>query len=273
MSGFIDIHHHLIYGVDDGAQTVDTAMAMARAAAADGTRIVLGTSHRTPGIKPFDEGLYAQRLREMNARCREEQIPLTILPGAEILYTEQTARFLREGRVPTLAGTDYVLVEFMPDVRYDALCEALERILREGYLPVVAHAERYACIAGDVRRCEKLRQEPGVLIQMNCSSVIGGHGFWRDRQTRKLLTAGIIDIVASDAHHPVKRPTRMREAYRALSGLLDRETANAMMGRTRERAFWREIAAAASDGNSADDENNLNYAYEGNDEDNADNAD
>ena len=69
---------------------------------------------------------------------------LRILLGAEILYTDMTCRLLAEGRVPTLAGTEYVLVEFMPGVRYDALYKALEGILRAGYLPVVAHVERYA---------------------------------------------------------------------------------------------------------------------------------
>lgn len=248
MKGFIDIHHHLIYGLDDGARTVERAMEMARMAAADGTRIVLGTTHVTPGIERLDGELYRARLNELNARCREEKIPLVILPGAEILYTEQTCRFLREGRIETLAGTEYVLVEFLPNVRYEALREALEDILQAGYLPVVAHVERYGCLAGDARKCERLKRELGVLFQMNCPTAIGGRGFWRDRQTKKLLDAGLIDAVASDAHHPVRRPTRMREAYEALAERYGGRTAGRLTGRDLGAPFWKEITAKAAGG-------------------------
>ena len=86
---------------------------------------------------------------------------LRLLLGAEILYTDMTCRLLSEGRVPTLAGTEYVLVEFMPGVRYDALYKALEGILRAGFLPVVAHVERYACLASrrGALRCSRMNSK------------------------------------------------------------------------------------------------------------------
>lgn len=245
MNGFIDIHHHLVYGLDDGAQTIEDGLRMARAAAENGTRLVLGTTHVSPGVKPFDDGLYRARLDELNARCREEGVPLEILPGAEILYTDATCRFLREGRVRTLAGTDYVLVEFLPNVRYEALRGALERILRTGCLPVLAHVERYTCLAGEVRRCERLQRDLNVLFQMNCGSAIGGRWFLSDWTARRMLDAEIIDIVASDAHHPARRPTRMREAYDALCGRYGAAMADRMTGRDASGPFWREIMAFA----------------------------
>lgn len=244
MSGFIDMHHHLVYGVDDGAQTLEQAMEMARAAAADGSQIVVGTSHVSPGVRHWDGGRYEERRAELNARCLEEGLDLVILPGAEILYTDATSRFLRERRINTLAGTDFVLVEFMPDVRYEALHDALRSILGAGYLPVAAHVERYACLANP-RRCEALKRELGVLLQMNCSTAIGGRGFLRDRQARKLLDAGLIDAVASDAHHPQRRPTRMREAHAALAERYGAREADRLMGCGERTMLWDALLDAA----------------------------
>ncbi len=245
MYGFIDIHHHLVYGMDDGAQTIQVAMEMARAAAADGTRIVVGTTHVSPGVQQFDAALYEERRCEMNERCEREGIDLKILPGAEILYTPATCRFLRERRVRTLAGTDHVLVEFMPNVRLEELQRALAEILHTGCLPVLAHVERYDCLASNVRGCEELKRELGVLLQMNCTSVIGGHGFWKDRHARKLLDAGLIDVVASDAHHPVRRPTRMTQAYDVLVTRYGEKTADRMMGRDADAPPFKDIAGIA----------------------------
>ena len=246
MRGFIDIHHHLLYDVDDGAQNLQMSLMMAQRAYDGGTRIILATPHVTPGVEFIDEEKFRRRLEDVRAACRKDDMDLRILMGAEILYPDMTCRLLSEGRVPTLAGTEYVLVEFMPGVRFDALYKALEGILRAGFLPVVAHVERYACLASSPRRANLIKDElEGVLFQMNNSTILGGRGFFSDLHTRRLLDEGLIDITASDAHNLRERPTRMREAYEKLKEEYDGVYAGNLTGANRKGEFWRAICAAA----------------------------
>lgn len=211
--GLTDIHHHLVYGVDDGAQTFEQAMDMAAAAWQDGTATLLCTSHISPGIKPFDLDRYHRHLERIQQACFENGWTLRLLQGAEILYTEPTCRFLREKRIPTLGGTDYVLVEFFPTVEYRELYDAVTGILRAGYRPIIAHVERYHCLASSIPKLREVRDTLGAVIQMNCSTVIGGKGLFHDRRNRRLLDEGLIDVVATDAHNTSSRPTQMQAAY------------------------------------------------------------
>lgn len=230
MQGFTDIHHHLIYGMDDGAQNLDQALAMATAAWEDGTTTILGTSHISPGVKPFDLDRYYRHLDALQAACWDQGMNLRLLEGAEILYTEQTCRFLRDRRIPTLGGTDYVLVEFFPTVEYRELYDAIVGILRAGYRPIIAHVERYRCLAGSIPKLREVRESLGAVIQMNCSTVVGGKGFLHDHRNHKLISEGLIDVIATDAHNTTSRPTQMQEAYAWLEKKLGADYAAELMG-------------------------------------------
>ncbi len=241
--GFIDIHQHLLYGVDDGARTLRDAQRMLAAACADGVCLVIATPHVAPGEKPIRTEAFAARLEKLRAFGASMGLSVRALLGAEVLYTPMTCRCLREGRVPTLGGTGYVLVEFLPDVRYDKLRAALRDILRSGYIPVVAHVERYACLRPH-RALALKREMDDVLFQMNCSSVVGGNGFFADRHARRLLDEGLIDAVASDAHSLHRRPTRMREAFEALTERYDSIYASNLTGMSDASPLWRALREA-----------------------------
>lgn len=232
MSGFMDIHHHLIYGLDDGPKKREETAAMLRAAAKDETTAIIATPHVSPGIRPFEAKRYLERLEEAQQYCMSNKLPLELYTGAEILYTPLAASMLREGRVPTLAKTDFVLVEFMPGVRYEELSEAVQKLLRNGFLPVLAHMERYDCLTHSIRRTVQLKQKYEVYYQVNCSTVIGGKGFWIRRCIDYLLREHLVDFVASDAHNTSVRPTRMSQAYQQLKMKVDQEYAASLTGRT-----------------------------------------
>lgn len=211
--GFTDIHQHIVYGMDDGAKSLEESLAMLKAAIRENTSTIIATPHITPGVYAFDLQKFGERLEEVKECCVRQHIPVRLLAGNEILYTDQTCRFLEQGKAMTLAGTEYVLVEFSPNVRYEVLTDALGSVLRAGYLPVIAHVERYACLSMFPPRAKKLKERFEVRFQMNTSSVLGGKGFWMDRFCRFLLKEGLVDAVASDAHNTTTRPTRMRKAY------------------------------------------------------------
>ena len=211
---FWDIHSHIIYGVDDGARNRETMTAMLDATAADGVSSIIATSHASPGLRPFPREEYEARLEEARQYCLEKGYSLNIYPGAEILYSSMLERFVRERLLPTLGGTDYVLVEFMPDIPYAQVDSAVSMMEGSGYRVILAHVERYDCLyRGNAYR---LKEDHSVQFQVNCGTVIGGLGFFRTRQIRRWFRDEIIDFVSSDCHGVNHRPTRMREAFGVL---------------------------------------------------------
>ena len=190
----------------------------------------------------IDEEKFRRRLEDVRAACRKDDMDLRILLGAEILYTDMTCRLLSEGRVPTLAGTNTCWWSSCPACALTRSTRRWKGILRAGFLPVVAHVERYACLASSPRRANLIKDElEGVLFQMNNSTILGGRGFFSDLHTRRLLDEGLIDITASDAHNLRERPTRMREAYEKLKEEYDGVYAGTSRARTARASFGGDL--------------------------------
>ncbi len=230
----IDLHHHLLFGMDDGPATQRQMEQMLLRASEDGVTVVVATPHYLPGIFPFPAETYALRIRQANEATAAMGLALQVLGGAEMLYTPQAERHLAERRVPTLAGSTKVLVEFQPSVRLRELMQGLETILRGGYLPVLAHVERYGCLmAGRGDAAARLKRELEVTLQMNADTVAHGGRLGQRAAVRALLERGLVDHIASDAHNTDERGCRMGAAYRAVLGKLGLAEAERMFG-TRE---------------------------------------
>lgn len=210
---FTDIHHHILYGMDDGASSPQMMQAMLRKAAEDNINRIVATPHVTPGVRRFDREQYVRALEDARSFCKNEGLGIELYEGAEILYSANTCEFLAEGRVPTMAGTDHVLVEFSPDVRYDYLREALDNLLRYGFVPIIAHVERYACLTHHPSRAEKLKDEFDVYYQVNCSTILTNKGMGNQKFVEKLLDWDLVDALGTDAHSPKVRCVHMHEAW------------------------------------------------------------
>ena len=160
---FIDMHHHLIYGIDDGASSFEGTEKMIRDAVKNQVSVIITTPHMTPGLVPFPYDAYREHLEETRAYLKKNDIPIRLYTGAEILYTPNTCYMLMDGKVPTLAGTQYLLVEFSPDDAYEYISKALDAIASAGFIPVIAHAERYMCLK-KADQLHRLRLSPAVCI-------------------------------------------------------------------------------------------------------------
>lgn len=213
---FFDIHHHLLWGMDDGPTQEEETLQMMEAAVEDGIGYLVATPHVVPGQAPFPWAEYKAQVDALNAYCKEKQWPLQLLYGAEILYTPMTAQALRQGDIPTLGGTQLVLVEFLPKVAYQDMLVAARTLLRDGLIPVFAHVERYEVFIKSPKRAMELKRKLGIFYQMNASSVISPKGFWRRRFCKKMLSMEEIDFVATDAHDSKQRKTCMTQAYQRL---------------------------------------------------------
>ena len=215
MSGFTDVHAHFVYGVDDGARTKAEMEAMLDAANADGITSLFATPHVMPGVHPFDRQLFHAHFREAEAYCRERGYSMKLYTGAEILYTPVLEQYAIDHELPVFEDSNKVLLEFTPEITCREMDYALSCLARLGYIPVLAHIERYSCLFTGSNAI-KLKQYHNVHYQVNANTLLTGRGYFRMRKIQSWLRAGLVDYVASDAHDTQSRPFQLRKAYRLL---------------------------------------------------------
>lgn len=219
----IDLHLHLVPGVDDGAQSLEQALAMARIAAADGCRALVATPHqRRDEWSNEDPRRLADRLAEVTARLqREDQgaLPRLLLGGEIRVDSELLADLARPERsgVLSLAGSRYLLLEFEPSGFGPDPVEIVQELLAEGWWPIVAHPEvvPFFWESGDDLLARLV--EAGALFQVTAMSITGEFGKATKSRVWELLRAGSVQFVASDSHRPDWRPPGLAAARRALA--------------------------------------------------------
>ena len=121
------------------------------------------------------------------------------------------------GRLPTIGYSRHALIEFAPDVSPAEIGEAADKLYRTGYPPVLAHVERYPRLVCSPERAMDMREEYGLLFQMNCETVLHPRGFRERRFVKRMLASCAIDAIATDAHDAIHRPARMKAAYRKIA--------------------------------------------------------
>lgn len=225
---FVDLHHHILFGLDDGAGSEDQMQRMLAAAAADGTRHLAATPHISLDTCPFPVKEYVARFRQAQAWCRANNLGIALHTGAEILYSDGIVNLLQNGEIPTLGRTNFVLVEFLPDISEKDFEGAIRRLSNSGFQVVAAHVERYGCMY-DLERAKRLRELYPVKYQVNASTAaVGGQGLKQKLWLKKMLHGGLVDVVASDSHSTGQRRTRMTEAYTRLCEMAGSRAAQQM---------------------------------------------
>ena len=208
----IDLHSHILPELDDGSASLAESLAMARMAVDSGITAMVATPHCAGGRR--EEVLESWRL--LRQALKETEIPLKLYPGMEIFGTEDTLKLLREGKLLTLNGSRYPLMEF--DFRGSG--ESRTRLLQElcdgGYRPLVAHPERYACVQRDPRLINDWFRM-GCLMQVNRGSLLGHFGRHAQAVGVELVERGFAAVVATDAHGLRRRTPRLRDVREALS--------------------------------------------------------
>ena len=216
MAAFIDIHHHLVYGLDDGPKNSVKARKMVDAAYRDGVRTIIATPHVYPGRKKFDSKNYEKRLQELNEYCAVCNYDLEILPGAEIYYTDAALRLLVNGEIPTLNGTRFALFEASTRLKSEDFVRAIRDISNAGFIPVIAHIERYPNLWFKTKLIRQMRSGFNFRIQVDAEVFIDRIPFFEKRFLKALIKYDLIDYVASDAHDTSGRRVCMNRAYKVL---------------------------------------------------------
>ncbi len=222
----IDIHNHLLYGIDDGAATSREMFAMLNEAAAQGVRMIIATPHVQPGVIPFDEDKYSARIKIANDYCKAKGYQLEVYPGSEILYTTSAVRLLRKKVIPSMCGTSHVLVEWPVEASKEEIRNALRELTNAGFVPIIAHVERLWKIYRDCAFLADIRNTFGVRIQVDCDTVIEDRFGWK---TGALFKQELVDYVASDAHGTAQRKMRIDSAFQIIKRRYGEETARKVM--------------------------------------------
>jgi protein-tyrosine phosphatase len=198
----IDLHNHILPGLDDGAADVEESLAIARTFVSEGVTAVTATPHVNPmrGTGPSPERV-RHEVELIQRAIDGADIPFQVQPGSEILLTPEVPELLRAGRMTTLDGTAAVLVELPFEQRPLYAERTLSALLDAGYCPVLAHPERYGYFAGDLDGLLVL-QSYGVVLQLTAPSLAGGHGPGVRRAAQTLLREGAYGVAGSDRHHP-----------------------------------------------------------------------
>ena len=229
---FTDMHNHFIYGVDDGCADQEAMFKLLRKLDENRITKLIATSHAIPGQQHFPMDEYLAHFGEAREFISHEGLHMQIYPGQEILYTDATARYLREKKALTLAGSEYVLIEFLPGEKYERLCEAAQKIGNAGFFPIFAHVERYICLT-DIKKAEELHDRYGVRMQVNCSLFVRKQGLLRKHWIKNMMRSDLIDYVSTDTHDMPGREPVMAQCYETLVRDYGEDTAHAL---TRENA-------------------------------------
>ncbi len=228
---FADIHTHILYSVDDGAKNVDQMHLMLTRSYEDGIRILCCTPHCHPGYYGDNRAAIKQALQEARDYAATHLPGMQIYLGSELRYSENFRQWIEAGYCRTLNDSKYLLVDFSGTATAEYISGAYAQIFSLGYIPVLAHVERYQKIRGDISRLEEFKNKGG-LIQLDADAVLGKCGFAEKHHCKDLLSRHLADIIASDCHDRVNRAPGLSACYRAVRARYGEEYAAGLFWKT-----------------------------------------
>ncbi|MCC2685950.1 MAG: hypothetical protein K0R75_2849 [Paenibacillaceae bacterium] len=208
----IDIHSHILPGLDDGAQDLSQSIEMALQAVGDGIRRLVATPHHANGRYDNKASSVIAAVDRLNGELQERRIPLEVLYGQEVrVYSDLLGDFA-DNRLLTINRSGYLLLELPSDRIPSSLNDLIHELKVMGIVPIIAHPERNREIASDPGKLQGLI-ERGALSQLTSHSVNGGFGRKIQELCLNMCRRNLVHFIASDAHNVDHRPFHLRSAY------------------------------------------------------------
>ena len=218
----VDIHCHILPGIDDGAEDIYDSLSMASLAEKSGVRAVVATPHcNVPGAPAnYFNAHFREILIKTRKAFEKEGIGIKLLGGMEVFATYDLPELIKNGKILTINQSRYLLVEFGFYEEPEFAQIMVKRLRELNVVPVIAHPERYEFIREDLEFAKKLKAE-GCVFQANKGSFLGRYGSSTEKCAFELMKSKLIDVIASDAHNPDIRTPHMTEAYTLLKEKYD----------------------------------------------------
>lgn len=226
----IDIHTHILPGIDDGSDCMESSLEMAELAVESGVSVIVTTPHcnMEGAFENYNSPQLTKLYDRLNGVLKEEGINLQLLRGMEIYGTEDVVAKMEEGLLIPLNDSRYYLMEFNFGEDPGWIGDILEDVLNSKRIPVIAHPERYYCIQDNPMILYEW-MSLGCLSQLNRGSVFGSFGRHAKKTADILLEHELVTCIASDAHSPYQRTTYMADIYEYVADEYGRKYANRLL--------------------------------------------
>jgi protein-tyrosine phosphatase len=216
MIPLVDLHCHLLAGVDDGPRTDVDALEMCRIACNEGVRLASALAHQNERWSAVTPSLIREHARRLTEALRAADLPLTVFPSAEVMVHPEIEASWRRGDLLSVADRgQYLLVE-MPHNLFIDLCEISKDLCQAGVRPIIAHPERHPELLHDPGRIEQFIQA-GCLVQVSSSSITDPDSSKDARALKDWFKRGIVHFLGSDGHSPRRRRPHMADAYHQIA--------------------------------------------------------
>lgn len=230
---FSDIHSHILYGTDDGPKTREEMFKTVDLAYKNGIRLICATPHFHPGYFGDNRESTARSYAVLTEYCDSKYPDIELFLGNELFYLPESIGWLKNGVCLPMGNSRTVLVEFDVNSSEDYIAEAVDRILNVGYLPIIAHAERYRKLS--MGRIWAIKQN-GALVQANAGVFNAGVLLLGEkRRLNMMLDDNLIDFVSSDTHGTTKRVPDIQSAYDYILKKCGREIADKLCYKNAKR--------------------------------------
>jgi len=226
----IDLHSHILAGIDDGASTLDDSIALVKHAAQHGVSKILATPHIHFGTFDNDLPIIQKAFNELTSRLQEEQIDICVAYAAEVRICPEIILLAKTKKLPFMGkwhGLDLLLLEFPHSHILPGSEKLVDWLLKNNIKPMIAHPERNRELWEFPELLSPLKQR-GCLFQITAASLVGDFGERSKNLAWQLLEEGTATIVASDMHNLLRRPCKMRDAYKLVSERLGHQLANSL---------------------------------------------
>ena len=215
----IDFHSHILPGIDDGAKNLEQSIAMVNEAKKVGFTKIISTSHYMENYYECNE----KNRKELLEQVQKNVNGIELCLGNEIYITNNIIELLQNGQASSINGTKYVLFEFpLINTRPMNDKEVIYRLVENGYIPIIAHPERYPFIQENPDYLYEL-EEMGAIFQANYGSIIGMYGLKAKKTLKILLKNNLISFFGSDAHRPEQVYNKMPKIIKKLKKIISNE--------------------------------------------------
>jgi len=239
----IDLHSHILPGIDDGAADLDESIAMCRMAFRDGIRTIVATPHI--GKFPNTREIIEKKAEELRRVMRSQGIDLALFIGADYEFSPEIFSRIQNKALLTINSSRYLLLDIPYSLMPPNVPRHIERMVNAGIVPIITHPERCLQVQEEVAILDDI-VKAGALVQLTASSIMGRMGT-RARETAHLiLKKNLAHVIATDAHGLSKRPPILSEAVALASGIIGKDRALAMVTSTPQQIIGNASTPAFS---------------------------
>lgn len=229
----IDIHSHILPGLDDGARNWDEAIKLCEIARDDGIEGLVVTPHIRDGLYPNNRDTIIEKTDELREKI-SGRVDIDIYCGAEVHIATDIVERIKSGTIPTLNDNGYLLLELPELVLPPRIDDLIFNLKLAGITPIIVHPERYGWIKNETESLKRF-VEMGALVQITAKSLTGGFGRGALSMSKYLLKEQMVSAVASDCHSPGHRPPKLSAALKVAASIIGVEDANKLVKENPER--------------------------------------